>query len=203
MPRPLWNSGRVAAAGTLVLLSAVPLQAQSGHGIYLGRPKVFNTRTPNLMIGDLSAQLARVNAVEQAKVLAPMGAFQGMETRESIVSGTLGLSKPERKENPKQRQPLRAPRAELKKGEPGLEVPDGPPIVVVRNVFRDAVLELSIEGPARTTLTLKPGQTSERVTLAAGEYRIPATSPGRSIDPQKIFVNEISNHVVEFGPQVQ
>jgi hypothetical protein len=88
------SSERVAVAAILLLCFALPSPAQNQQGIYVGRPKVFDSRTLNLMLEDLSAQLARVNAVDQAKILASMGALQGMETRESFVSGTLGLTKP-------------------------------------------------------------------------------------------------------------
>jgi len=86
------SSERVAVAAILLLCFSFPSPAQ--QGVYVGRPKVFDSRTLNLMLEDLSAQLARVNAVDQAKILASMGALQGMETRESFVSGTLGLTKP-------------------------------------------------------------------------------------------------------------
>jgi hypothetical protein len=45
------------------------------------------------MLEDLSAQLARVTLLDQAKVAASFGTLQGMEMRESAISTTLGLAR--------------------------------------------------------------------------------------------------------------
>lgn len=67
---------------------------QNEHGIYVGRPKVFDQRTLQLMIEDLSAQLAAIKSVDQAKIAGAIGVLQGMEIRETGVAGSLAIKRP-------------------------------------------------------------------------------------------------------------
>jgi hypothetical protein len=70
------------------------VQGQNQQGIYVGKPKVFDSRTLNLMLEDLSAQLGRITVLDQTKLAAAMGTLQGMESRETATSTTIGLTKP-------------------------------------------------------------------------------------------------------------
>ena len=62
----------------------------AGNGIAVDQPKVFDNRSLVLMVEQLDAALARVTAVDQAKLAQSIGLLQGI--RESEVSRSLSVS---------------------------------------------------------------------------------------------------------------